>query len=200
MLIAVLVLFTLILVAVALVSNWQRRRMEVEFELTPNCLLTRYPIIFVSGTRSLFYFLRYWNIYPVYLAEHGYEVYNLALPWRNSRGRFASLLRFLEDRSQQGEKFHFVVDAPTAEEFRDLLTNQFSCLRSLTVLPYVPAKYAPPLPFLQHLSLIFHRVLSWPHRLPPQEQLGIDPTMALKSAPLLLAKAQELAEADFQES
>ncbi len=43
-------------------------------ELRPNCLLTRYPIVFVSKQKSLFRIFDEWNDIPKYLREHGYDV------------------------------------------------------------------------------------------------------------------------------
>lgn len=198
MTIAILSLIAVLLLALALVSNWKRRQSSAHFELVPNCLLTRYPVIFISGNRSFFYFLRYWNIFPIYLAEHGYEVYNLGLPWRNRRGRYASLLRFLEEKSQQGERFHFMLDDKSAAEFKELLAREFVCIQSVSSLPYIPADIQ--LPWYHRASLFLHRIFCFPHSLAPMAQLGLDSQEALKSAPLLLARVQALAEADLQGS
>ena len=43
-------------------------------ELKPNCLLTRYPIVFLSKQKSLFRIFDDWSDVPKYLREHGYEV------------------------------------------------------------------------------------------------------------------------------
>ncbi len=54
--------------------NGLRARRQSSYELIPNCLLTRFPIVFVRGRQSPFYFLRYWNTVPQYLRNHGYEI------------------------------------------------------------------------------------------------------------------------------
>lgn len=51
----------------------RRRRLE-GLELRPDCLLTRYPIAFLSGPRSLFWLFDHWNDVPTYLREHGFDV------------------------------------------------------------------------------------------------------------------------------
>ena len=43
-------------------------------ELKPNCLLTRYPIIFIAKQQTLFRVFEDWDDIPKYLREHGYEV------------------------------------------------------------------------------------------------------------------------------
>lgn len=103
-------------------------------ELTPNCLLTRYPLVFVPGQRSLFYFLKYWNEIPHFLASHGYEVFSLHLAWRKSPQRMDQLQRFLEEKSRSPkEKIHLFVDQSSAGEVANLLRKtSFSCLASLT--------------------------------------------------------------------
>ena len=57
----------------------QRERLR-GLELKPNCLLTRYPIAFLSGRKSIFKPFEYWNLIPAYLREHGYEVLILEPP------------------------------------------------------------------------------------------------------------------------
>ena len=50
--------------------NYWRSRSPFDFELEPNCLLTRYPLLFLSGKRSLLYFQDYWNNIPKFLSSH----------------------------------------------------------------------------------------------------------------------------------
>lgn len=51
-----------------------RRRRFKGLELRPNCLLTRYPIIFLSQPKSLFRIVDDWCDVPLFLREHGYDV------------------------------------------------------------------------------------------------------------------------------
>ncbi|MCC6278565.1 MAG: alpha/beta hydrolase [Oligoflexia bacterium] len=51
-------------------------------DLRPNCLLTRYPIVFLHGLKTLLSFRNYWNGIPEYLSRHGYMVHECKAPWR----------------------------------------------------------------------------------------------------------------------
>ncbi|MES2857514.1 MAG: hypothetical protein V4692_16710 [Bdellovibrionota bacterium] len=59
-----------------------RKRRFAGLELRPNCLMTRYPIVFVAGRRTLFKPFDQWNDVPLYLREHGYEVAVIESPTR----------------------------------------------------------------------------------------------------------------------
>lgn len=98
--------------------NWRRAHHRVELPLEPNQLLTRFPLIFISGRRSLFYFMRYWNWIPSSLRAHGYEVHELQLPWRNRRLRQTRLRAFLDLCQKEGIQAHFVADASARDELR----------------------------------------------------------------------------------
>jgi hypothetical protein len=64
----------------------QSRRASLKnLELRPNCLLTRYPLAFLAGPRSLFHSGEHWNEIPSYLREHGYEVIELQPSARGDR-------------------------------------------------------------------------------------------------------------------
>lgn len=55
-----------------------RRRRASRFgglELRPNCLLTRYPIAFIARPPSIFRLFDDWRDVPLFLREHGYEVF-----------------------------------------------------------------------------------------------------------------------------
>jgi hypothetical protein len=54
-----------------------RRARLANLELTPNCLLTRYPIVFISTPPSLFRFRDPWHDVAAYLREHGYDVFEI---------------------------------------------------------------------------------------------------------------------------
>ena len=61
-------------IALSLCWNYTRNTASYRFQLIPNCLLTRYPIVFISSKSSIFYFGSYWNFIPQLLREHGYDV------------------------------------------------------------------------------------------------------------------------------
>jgi hypothetical protein len=99
-----------LLAVAALVSlNFQRARAETSFELTPNRLLTRYPLVFLTGRRSLFYFLSYWNELPAFLTAHGYQVYVMPLPWKPTSAK-NFLQHYFRRRAEKDAKFHFIID------------------------------------------------------------------------------------------
>lgn len=55
--------------------------------LRPNCLLTRRPLKFITGPRSLFFYKKPWGDIPEILYEHGYKVELISLPFRSSELR-----------------------------------------------------------------------------------------------------------------
>ena len=121
--------------------NWRRARLYEIKELVPNCLLTTYPLVFVSGKRSLFYFLGYWNSLPHWLASHGYEVFNLNLAWKNPFQRKLKLSEFLQKTSLDGGKIHLLIDSSSYFEFTEILTrSETDCLASITCLGGSPSE------------------------------------------------------------
>lgn len=106
------------LLAFAVVVNLRRRNPEEPTDLIPNCLMTRAPIVFVTGPRSVFYFASYWNDLPVYLAAHGYDVRVMRLPWRHRPSRRQWVENLLTK-----QRVHLVLDVVTAEEMADLLRS-----------------------------------------------------------------------------
>lgn len=124
-----------ILILTFLALNWKRARLDEVKELIPNCLLTTYPLVFVPGHRSLFYFLAYWNQIPHWLASHGYEVFHLPMPWKGSEKRKQALAKFLKEKSQSGEVFHLFIDESSLPEMTALLEDEsYDCLASVTLI------------------------------------------------------------------
>ena len=105
---------SLFLVLHVTVDLFRSRRLE-KIDLVPNCLLTRYPIVFVTGRRSAFYFVNYWNQIPAYLAEHGYEVEVIDLPWHRSERRLDGLKAALVARHRP---CHLIGDSSIEDELR----------------------------------------------------------------------------------
>jgi hypothetical protein len=177
--------------SLGLLTNIYREHRHYQIHLKPNCLLTRHSVVFVTGKRSLFYFRKYWNAYPEILAEHGYEVFTLHLPWRGPQRR-ARFEKFLQ---QQNKQLHFICDSPTFVEFKDLFANH-SNVKS--VLPFKYDGVAPT----------EHQTQSWTlnlafrlHTLHFQEServsgkdLGVD---FPQGAAALLHHMQEMGEQDF---
>jgi hypothetical protein len=92
--------FGLLLLSSCFLANFIRAKDRPIPDLIPNCLLTKYPLVFIPGPRSIFYFMRYWNEIPHFLASHGYEVFYLGLAWRGSSRRKNHLAQFLNEKSK----------------------------------------------------------------------------------------------------
>lgn len=215
-LILCLLVFTL---GLALFSNQARSQQDIPFELKPNCLLTRFPLLFVTGPRSIFYFRSYWNIYTSFLAEHGYEVFTLHLPWNNPQQRKERFLHFLKQQEEHRRHFHLVLDQVTFAEFEDLIRKHKStAIMSLTevinpepnskafnlsALP-VPSAEVECLPsqnsstFLK-LAYKLHHWLTKKRQLPSLSTLGACKDTAISNSLRLLERAQTLAEMDLRE-
>lgn len=89
--------------------------------LRPNCLLTRYPLIFITGLRSLFHHRPLGTDLQDFLTAHGYRVLCPAMPFRNSDMRKSYLLRWL--RTQPEQRFHFVAGEQTANELQEVIAT-----------------------------------------------------------------------------
>lgn len=207
------------LLGLALFSNQARTRQEIPFELKPNCLLTRYPLLFVTGPRSIFYFKSYWNLYPVFLAEHGYEVFTVHLPWNSPKERAQRLRQFLSQQEDLQRQFHLIMDSSSFLEFHELFRRTPSTsIRSLTEvcgynfskqknplsspmpIPHadIHCQEAPHPSFL--LRLTYHLHETWTQKkLPSLSVLGAVKKSALTNALELLERAQTLAEMDLRQ-
>lgn len=98
-----------------LANRWRISKFE-NFQLTPNCLITRHPVLFLEGQPSFFYFFNYWNLLPTYLKEHGYEVFELPYGGYNQEARRQTLEDFLVSSHQKGMKFHLISDSSLKED------------------------------------------------------------------------------------
>lgn len=204
-------------VAFAILANQVRARDIWDFELKPNCLLTRWPILFVTGPRSLFYFSKYWNHYSSFLAEHGYEVFTLHLPWNKSAERRTRMQEFFKTRSAEGRYFHLVVDSFTMEELKLVLAAEtYSCLisvsevcdaergpqMSLTPLriPWSPVELFAKNKgaFISRLAYLGHqKLIGKKQNLLSLSGLGGCPATREENGILLLERVQVLAEMDL---
>jgi hypothetical protein len=178
----------------AVLTNLYREYRQYKFELKSNCLLTRKPVVFIKGLRSIFYFRKYWNSYPEILAEHGYKVFTLHLPWQG-KTRLTKMKKFLNQQDSNSKSYHFVCDEFSSVEFKELF-EQSSSVASLTIL-----KNKNELsPEHKNTSLFLgwgYKLHSWhclPRQVPTAEDLGVQfPT----ATAWLLQKMQENGEQDF---
>jgi hypothetical protein len=78
-------------------------------ELRPNCLLTRYPICFMHGLKSIFHFRDYWHGIPEFLAAHGYDARELHASWRGpNKTRLSQFAAQLDEVLKRHEKVHVI--------------------------------------------------------------------------------------------
>lgn len=124
-------LSTSVFLAIHVSVDYLRSLRLRKIELAPNCLLTRHPIVFVTGRRSIFYFLNYWNQVPAFLAEHGYEVEVVALPWRNSVRRLDALKATLVARKRP---CHLIGDSSIEHELGTARDWGLLNLKSVTIV------------------------------------------------------------------
>jgi hypothetical protein len=116
-----------------------RRRRLKGLELRPNCLLTRYPIAFISGPRTLFRLFDHWNDVPVYLREHGYEVMVIE-PGKNSRGPDA-IMSAIETLPT---KCHLIADSSQEDLLTALARSKNQHIASLTMVKNPARRRASP--------------------------------------------------------
>lgn len=133
-------LFSTAVVAIALLillAGWSilRRKRDVDFELIPNQLLTRKPVVFLSGDRSIFYFTRYWNQIPSFLTEHGFEVYKAPLPWKKGADRRRHLQKIFTSWEQQNFSCHLFADTSLFAEISEVVRqNPSKSIASLNLV------------------------------------------------------------------
>ncbi len=118
-----------------LVNKVRHQRLH-QLQLKPNCLLTRYPIVFLCGRRSPFYFLNYWNQIPDFLREHGYDVATVTLPWRDL-SKSAQTLGLVLSSYPHG--CHLVGDSTIESHLiffleRQIVDPRMSQIRSMTII------------------------------------------------------------------
>ncbi|WP_413561079.1 hypothetical protein [Bdellovibrio sp. HCB209] len=216
---AFLITFFALLVTLAILTNRARAKKHYDQELQPNCLLTRWPLLFVTGQRSFFYFSNYWNIYPSYLAEHGYEVFHLRLPWSNPGLRKTRLTEFLKSQDEAKRKFHMIVDSATLLEVDSVLRElRPDCVMSVTEIadanpitdgislktPVVPQATVETMrsqktgSFFIKWAYDLHRLLLFGRPLPSLSTLGASKATQLQNSRLILERAQSLAEMDLR--
>ncbi len=118
----------------ALFQIAQRQARSARFHaliLKPNVLLTRYPIAFLGGPRSVFRFFDHWNDVPRFLREHGYEVYLIEPSGRSDEERRDSVCAALESMKTQ---CHLVADGSLELEMKTLANLRLSKVATFTVV------------------------------------------------------------------
>lgn len=86
--------------------------------LRPNCLITKYPLLFVPGPRGLFFNKKPFLFLPEFLYQHGYQVQILNLPSRNLENRKKAFQKWIE---KETKKINFIFDPKAKKELADLI-------------------------------------------------------------------------------
>ena len=132
------VFFLIVLFSARGYVSASRTRRFRELELKPNCLLTRYPLVFITKQKSLFdglsiwrgLFRDDWNDIPKYLREHGYEVLILT---PNPADPFGSIVETL---SAYESKYHLI-----ASEREQALVERLADFSHPKVVSYTLARF-----------------------------------------------------------
>lgn len=117
--------------------------------LRPNCLLTKYPLVFITGTRSLFFYEKLGEQLQTFIAAHGYMVLSPAMPFRSSH-RKKYLAEWL--KQQKYQQFHFVLSRQSHKELSGPLKDYLNSTFTLTteILNPPNKKLSEPLSYQAH--------------------------------------------------
>lgn len=135
-------IFLAAIVWVQLKLRKERKRHLDQMELTPNCLLTRHPLLFVASSRSLFRLFEPWNQIPVFLREHGYEVFVFEPNYRRFFQRRKPVAEQIKESvatlahsTAAGalKKFHVIADSSCRAAIRGVAAELNPNIASLTV-------------------------------------------------------------------
>lgn len=119
---------SLICIAFIILFNFLRPKEKINFPLRTNCLLTRSPILFVHGKKSILYFRNYWNLIPIFLIQHGYECSELRLDWKTDETRNKQLLKFLKNSTKT---YHIFFDPSSIDQLKFIAKLNIPQIESL---------------------------------------------------------------------
>jgi hypothetical protein len=100
--------------------------------LRPNCLLTRSPLAFISGPRSLFAPQKMATDLQEFVQAHGYQTESPWLPFRSTSQRKAFLHDWL--LKNKSRSFHFFMAADTWNELQMILEENFHPFSTITII------------------------------------------------------------------
>ncbi len=128
--------------------------------LRPNCLLTKHPVIFVTGARSLFYTRPLASRQLLtYIKAHGYRTYCPPMAFRNKKKRWELLKSWLQNQSIK--KCHIILSTATYTELKVFLP-EFEIL-SYTILasePLLQQHAITKTTFIYKIHALFLKILS----------------------------------------
>lgn len=93
--------------------------------------MTKHPLVFLTGIRSLFFYEKLGADLQRFIAAHGYVVKSPVLPFRSSELRRKALRTWLADQSSQ--HFHFVLSVATQNEFAEIFRSYPNCTFTLSI-------------------------------------------------------------------
>ncbi len=93
--------------------------------------MTKHPLVFLTGIRSLFYYEKLGAELQDFIAAHGYVVKSPVLPFRSPTLRKQALRAWLAQQS--GQHFHFVLSTATRNEFAEIFRSYPNSTFSLSV-------------------------------------------------------------------
>lgn len=169
----------------------------LNFELRPNCLITRRPLVFITPPRSLFWYKKPWQDMTHVLYEHGYAVSVFQLPFQKIGDQKKIVLRNID----RLKKSHIFLDSVSYENLKDELQG----LMDSTITVVSSSIEAPSVTFQFHsnyknnsfnyfIHQVWCRILGL--KTPP-------PNQVLENCPdqvwhLFLDHCVQLAEIDFE--
>ncbi len=118
-----------LLIALSLIANRARLKKSFKIKLQTNCLMTKYPIVFISSVPSVFYFGNYWNYIPEILTEHGYDV--IELNFKNKKDLLTNLQSNIKALKAHYTNVHIIGDFSIKKLLQKKLNNRQTLLDQL---------------------------------------------------------------------
>lgn len=176
---AVIIIATLTigLIGMSLRLNSKRHKLRFDLPLVPNQLLTRFPLVFIEGRKSIFYFGSYWNVIPKLFEEHGFPVHICKQTIQNPH----KLIEELEGLLTNWTSVHIVVDAQAYLHLQNALQDHPKLQNMICVLQESsnynesirPECKTYIIQGLSHTPLKW-RVMAFLHRLSTKDQLPVN--------------------------
>lgn len=124
--------------------------------LRPNCLLTRSPLVFLSGPRSLFATQPMGETLQQFMIAHGYPVSRVWLPFRSHSQRKKALTQWLQ--KHHTKSFHFFLAEETWQELQVTLSQQLHPYSTVTIINPNPNTAEHQRPEIKPQSFVVEKV------------------------------------------
>lgn len=122
--------------------------------------MTKYPIVFVTGLRSLFFYERLGSELQDYVAAHGYVVLSPPMPFKSKSQRQLILEKWLLLRKEK--HFHFILSEQSFNELSEVFKNYPHS--TFTKVPADLKKYPHKkisTPFKYWLHILYLKILGY---------------------------------------